>query len=134
MQQRLISRHPIVCLNGMETSPEEPPPSGAAPEDLYREAGKMFGNGQGLAFQYGDGHCDVLFCGNSRFSFVGPEARISLRRPTVITAPGQGGAALEEAYARIDSDDPQRDIWVRAHYSYARKIPKHTNGYPARSA
>ena len=122
LQQHVISRHPIVCLNGTETSPEEPTTSEATPEHLYREAKKMLGNGQGLAFQYGDGRCDVLFCGNSRFSFVEPDARIFLRRPTVITAPGQGGAALEEAYARIESDNPQRDIWVRAHYSYARKL------------
>ena len=80
----------------------------------------MFENGHGLAYRFGDGACGVLFCGNSRLSFAG--TGISLRQPSVITAPGQGGIALEDAYARIDSDDPHRDIWVRTHYSYARNI------------
>lgn len=122
MQQHLIAQHPLMCLNGKEIQHVAEALHKATPVQIFREACKMFSNGRGLAFQYGDGACGVLFCGDSRLSFVETGTGIPIRKPTVITAPGQGGVASEAAYGRIDSDNPQRDIWVRTHYSYSRKV------------
>ena len=120
-QRHLISRHPLMCLNGTEAEAEKTVPKGE-PVNLYRQAEQMSGTGRGLVFQYGDGRCGVLFCGNSNFSFATAEAGVTLSQPTVVAAPGQGGPALESAYGRITSLAPKRDIWVRTHYSHARKI------------
>jgi hypothetical protein len=130
-QYHLIPRHPVMCLNGTETDLREPA-AAADPEHLYREAGKLFGNGRGLVFLYGDGRCGTLFCGNSQLLFAGTGNGIPLRRPTVITAPGQGAVSLEEAYARIRSDAPEKNFWVRAHYSHARKVSEAYKQLPNR--
>ncbi|MBG0791516.1 MAG: hypothetical protein H0S80_13570 [Desulfovibrionaceae bacterium] len=120
-QRNLVARHPIMCLNGVEAFPGA---SGldATPLRLFRQAGRMSGSGRGLVFQYGDGRCGALFCGNSRLAFAAHGLSVTLCHPTVIAAPGQGGTALDAAYGRIVSLDPHRDIWVRTHFSYARKI------------
>lgn len=117
----LIPRHPLACLNGEEAVPERHTAAGIRPKHLYREGAGLTSGGRGLVFQYGDAECTALFCGESPLLFAG-EGGIALGKPSVITAPGHGNASLEAAYGRIRSNDPDRDVWVRSHYSHARKV------------
>lgn len=125
---KIIPRHPFVCLNGKEVTSENDSPNTTPPERIYREAACMSSKGRGLVYQFGSGECSALFCGDSKFAFLGRSDTVSLNIPTVITAPNQGGPYSDDAYSRIKSEHPERDIWVRTHYSYKRQISDRFKG------
>jgi len=123
LTEHLVSGHPIKCLNGADVS-ESIKGRGLAntPEDIMKLIKRYAGHRQSLVYQYGDSNCSVLLCGDSRFGFVGNGKNFNLDRPTVVLAPRQGNKTNERAYSRIQSKIPEQDIWVRSHYSYARKV------------
>lgn len=118
----LIPRHPIKCVNGhvADSLPALSPLS--APEDILRQTRRVTGHKESLVYQYGDKNCGVLLCSDSRMPFLGNEETLHLDRPTIIASPRQGGVPPERAYSHIRSTNASRDVWVRAHYSTARKI------------
>jgi len=122
LEDHFVPRHPLKCLNGVEIIrlPELVPVS--TPEMIFKETRRMVGQSEGLAFQYGDAQCGVLFCGDTEMAFLGRGQSLTLDRPTVIAAPRQGNSSSDQAYARIVSRNSSRDIWVRSHFSHARKV------------
>jgi len=122
LEDHLVPKHPLKCLNGIEVSPLSGVVPLVSPERLFRETRGLTGRSEGLVFQYGDRGCGVLFCGDTKMNFLGSEQPVILDRPTVIAAPRQGNCSSDVAYARIESQEPERDMWVRSHFSYARKV------------
>lgn len=122
LEEHLVPRHPFVCLNGRERVVRDAPPGEVTPDLLFRESAQMVGNGRNLVFRYGDGRCGALFCGDARKPFSGRAEPVTLAHPTVVTAPGQGTPSADRIYTCIESDDPAHVVWVRSHYSYARKV------------
>ena len=122
LETTLVPRHPIKCVNGIEVSPLEGLAPTATPQALLNEAQFLSAHRNGLVFQYGDPDCSVLFCSDTRMSFLPQNHKFQLDRPTVITAPRQGTCSSERAYNFIASTNPRRDVWVRSHYSNARKV------------
>lgn len=118
----LIPRHPFKCLNGIEALPAEFLPKECLPKDIFHYSQNEIRKKEGLTFRYGDGQCGVLFCGDTRLSFLGKQGKIQTDRPMVIAAPRQGYCSADRSYKRIISYNPNRDVWVRSHYSYARKV------------
>lgn len=130
LTDKLVPRHPLKCLNGVEVKTVAELPPTALPDEIFRQADTDVRTKEGLTFQYGDALCSVLLCGDTRFSFLGRHNTITLDRPTAIAAPRQGYCSADPAYGRIVSTDPSRDIWVRSHYSYARKVSPHYKDMP----
>lgn len=118
----LIPRHPIMCLNGVEVDPRQELPKKVAPATIYQLARDLSAHKNSLVFQYGDIGCSALFCSDSRMMFLERNEKLNLDRPTIITAPRQGTTSGERAFAHITSVAPDNDIWVRSHYSNARKV------------
>jgi len=121
-EDNLIARNPLKCINGIEVSPLSDLEPITTPKMLALQTQKMAARKNGLVFQYGDAKCGVLFCGDTRMNFLEKTERISLDRPTVIAAPRQGSSAADRAYDFIHSQHPTLDVWVRSHFSNARKI------------
>jgi hypothetical protein len=121
-EDHFVSRHPFKCHNGQEGSLLPQLASVSSPEMILKELERMGGRNEGLVFQYGDARCGALFCGDTKMNFLGKGHSVLLDCPTVVTAPGQGNSSFDSAYARIVSRDSSRDIWVRSHFSYARKV------------
>lgn len=122
LEDALIPRHPIKCLNGYIANDLSGMPESVTPRDLVKQTRSITGHRDGLVYQYGDGKCSVLLCGDSKLPFFRRKEAVRLDRPTVIAAPRQGGPATERAYAHIRSSRPEKDVWVRTHYSTARQI------------
>lgn len=121
-KDHLISRHNVKCLNGFEPPTLPRLGSSTSARSLLERAKRMAGHKEGLVFQYGERACSVLFCSDTRMSFLNKGQAIRLDRPTVVTAPRQGSVAADRAYDHIISDNPAMDYWVRAHFSNARKM------------
>ncbi|WP_338668487.1 hypothetical protein [Pseudodesulfovibrio methanolicus] len=122
LEEHLVSRHPVMCLNGLSV-PEAPGPSGRVSASvLFQAVRRLHAPAGGLVFRYGDADCGALVCGDSTLAFLGRRTVLPLTRPTVIAAPQQGGLGAEEVYTRVRSVDPAGDVWVRSHGSYARRV------------
>ena len=124
VEEALVPRHPLRCVNGIEVSPLENSSIDSSASGLYQQTKKIISNNKSLVFQYGDRECSVLFCSDTRLHFLNMNEIIHLDRPTIITAPRQGNPSAERTYAHIESASPKRDIWVRTHQSSAHKIAK----------
>ncbi|WP_319469435.1 hypothetical protein [uncultured Pseudodesulfovibrio sp.] len=122
LEEELVPRHPMRCLNGIETEPLEGIAGTVVPSDLLRDAGRFSGVREGLVFQYGDADCGALMCGDGKMRFLGRSDLLRLDRPTVITAPCRGSVVADRAYPYIRSLDPTRDVWVRGALSSGLKI------------
>lgn len=122
LEEQLVPRHHFKCLNGIETEPGKGIPESASAKLVHSAALRCLSSGEGLVFQYGDSECGALFCGESRFSFLGKRESVVLTRPTVIAAPAQGTVSCERAFNHIESSGLGETVWVRSHVSYARKI------------
>ncbi|WP_319583017.1 hypothetical protein [uncultured Pseudodesulfovibrio sp.] len=122
LEQHLVPRHPVMCLNGVPVAGEFGQPGRATAADLFQAVRRLMAPGNGLAFRYGDADCGALVCGESALAFMGRRAVLPLNRPTVITAPQQGGLGGEQAYGRVRSAAPEGDIWVRSHHSFTRRV------------
>ena len=122
LEDRLVPRHPFRCLNGLEVGGRRRRSGPLGAMEVFEVAAALSGPDRGLVFRYGDAQCGVLFCGNTRLSFLDRDARLSLRRPTVVAAPQRGEVEAEEAYGRIASRTPGNHVWVRGHLSFARKV------------
>jgi hypothetical protein len=118
----LIANHPVKCLNGVPSAPMNDEKQTTTPEHILMVATRFSGHRRSLVYQYGNANGSALICGDSKFTFMGRGRRFTLNCPTVVLAPRQGGPSAECAYPHIHSLKPQKDIWVRSHYSYARKI------------
>lgn len=122
LEEHFMPLHPLMCLNGV------PAPEGArktlpaSAGTVFRAARALAAPGDGLVFRYGSGRCGALFCSDSSMTFLGRSNVLPVDRPTVISAPQLGGVGRDEAYARIVSDNPGKDVWVRSHVSFARKV------------
>ena len=121
LADHLVARHPIKCLNGVESFPLQGLAPEAGPEAILGVASKMAAADGGLVFQYGEARCGALFCGDTRMGFLDRGHALRLDRPTAITAPGRGGCRTEQAYSHIQSDDPSADVWVRGFLPPSRK-------------
>ncbi|MGE4422629.1 MAG: hypothetical protein AB7D39_10045 [Pseudodesulfovibrio sp.] len=122
LEEHLVPRHPVMCLNGLPAPDAPGSPDRVSAACLFQTVRRLNAPGTGLAFRYGNADCGALICGNSTLAFLGRRAFLPLTRPTVITAPQQGGLGGEEAYGRIRSVDPSADVWVRSHDSHARRV------------
>jgi hypothetical protein len=122
LEGHLVSRHPVMCLNGLPV-PGEPGPAGSVSAvELFQAVRRLSSPGSGLAFRFGDADCGALVCGNSALAFLGRRHVLALNRPTVVAAPQQGGLGAEQAYGRVRSAAPERDVWVRSHAAFARRV------------
>jgi hypothetical protein len=122
LEEYFIPRHPFMCLNGVEVSPLLGLSRRITANRMFQATRNLARQSDGLVFQYGDGNCGILFCGDTKMAFLNSGQVLTLDRPTVITAPRQGNCSSDQAYGRIVSKDPNYDVWVRSHYSYARKV------------
>ena len=122
LEDYLVPRHPFKIVNGVEVRSWEGVPRIVTPENLLAAACRPFRKGKGLVLRYGDASCGVLFCGDTTLSFLNRHHSLLLDQPTVIAAPRQGGASADQAYKYILSVNPDNNIWVRSHYSYACKV------------
>jgi len=118
----LIPQHPIKCINGHISDNLSRLPAFSTPQTILQQARRLSGHKEELVYQYGDKNCSVLFCSDTRMPFFSKGEALHLDRPTIITAPRQGGLPSERAYAHIRSADTSKDIWVRAHFSNTRHI------------
>lgn len=121
-QSGLVARHPIKCLNGVETDPLAGLPERVGPETLLRRVQRLADPDNGLVFVYGDAGCGALFCGDSRLRFLGRGETLRLDRPTVVAAPRRGSVTADRAYGSIVSGDSGRDVWVRGFLPASRKV------------
>ncbi|QJB56210.1 hypothetical protein [Pseudodesulfovibrio sp. zrk46] len=117
-----LSRVPVKCINGCPAEDRYTLPDLMSPKEILEQARQTIDFRNGLVYQYGNRDCGVLLCGDTRLPFLGNGEALVLDRPTIIAAPRQGGPSTERAYAHIHADDPNRNIWVRTHYSTARKV------------
>ncbi len=108
----LVPRHPFKIVNGVEVKSWERVPQIVTPEILLSAAYRPFCKGKGLVLRYGD----------TTLSFLNRHRSLTLDLPTVVAAPRQGGASADQAYKHILSVNPENNIWVRSHYSYACKV------------
>ncbi|MDC0336447.1 hypothetical protein OAN24_06110, partial [Pseudodesulfovibrio sp.] len=122
LEEHLVPRHPVRCINGVEVNPLIGLAPTAAPQTILHEARALSGHREGLVFQYGDSDCSVLFCSDTRMTFLNKIQRLELDRPTVITAPRQGSYIADRAYNHIESSVPKKNIWVRTHNPGMRKV------------
>ncbi|NDV18096.1 hypothetical protein GO013_01520 [Pseudodesulfovibrio sp. JC047] len=122
LENSLVARHPFKIVNGIEITSWETVPKTVSPETLFSAASRPFGRGKGLVLRYGDAECGALFCGDTTLSFLNKNNALLLNQPTVIAAPRQGGISADHAYKYILSVNPENNIWVRSHYSYACKV------------
>lgn len=122
MVEHLVARHPLKCLNGVESAPLAGLARIAGPETILSLAGEMAQSGSGLVFQYGEARCGALFCGDTRMGFLGKGEWLNLDRPTVVAAPGSGSCSLERAYDHITSGAPSADVWVRGFLPKSHKV------------
>ncbi|WP_272700960.1 hypothetical protein [Desulfovibrio sp. Fe33] len=122
LEEHLVARHPVMCLNGVEAREIRTEPLRVSASAMLQAARRISISGNGLVFRYGDADCGVLVCGSSRLSFLGRRGFLSLARPTVIAAPQQGDSGGEGAYGRIRSADPGADVWVRANGFRSRRV------------
>ncbi|WFS62544.1 hypothetical protein LF599_18105 [Pseudodesulfovibrio thermohalotolerans] len=122
LEEHLVPRHPVMCLNGVEAADRGAEPRRMSAASLLQAARRISVPGAGLVFRYGDADCGVLVCGNSRLSFLGRRGVLPLARPTVITAPQLGSPGGEGAYGRVRSADPGADAWVRAKCFRSRRV------------
>lgn len=132
LEEHLVSRHPVMCLNGLPVSGEPGPAGGVSAVDMFQAVRRLAAPGSGLVFRYGDADCGALVCGNSTLAFLGRRQVLPLTRPTVVTAPQQGGLGGEQAYGRVRSTAPERDVWVRSHASFARRAAEGFRQKPVR--
>ncbi len=122
MAAHLVSRHPMKCLNGVETTPLPGLPRQVRPEMILNLAAELTMPGNSLTFQYGEAQCGVLFCGDTRMHFVDKGEVLCLDRPTVITAPDRGSCRSERAYRHVVSNDPSANVWVRGFLPHSCKV------------
>jgi hypothetical protein len=122
LESNLIPRHPIKCLNGVESEPLSGLPEISTPVMLAQRLARMADPDNGLVFLYGDASCGALFCGDTRMMFLGPDEAVRLDRPTVIAAPRRGASSADRAYASIVSGDAGRDVWVRGFLPSSWKV------------
>ncbi|EGB15048.1 hypothetical protein DND132_1842 [Pseudodesulfovibrio mercurii] len=135
LEERLVPRHPVMCLNGLPvpegregvSDPVRPGRGEGAPARVsapavFQAVRRLGASASGLVFRYGDAECGALLCGESKLSFLGRRGTLALTRPTVVAAPQLGGLGGEEAYGRIRSVAPEADVWVRSHGSHARRV------------
>ncbi len=71
LEEELVPRHPLRCLNGVETEPLKGMKGKVVSSDLLRDAGRFSGVREGLVFQYGDADCGALLCGDGKMRFLG---------------------------------------------------------------
>lgn len=113
-----VGDHPFVCVNGAEVmTPRRMPPTVLA--DMVMEALNLTrANRESRVFRYDDKSCEVLFCADSNFSFVGrmPDAAgaYRLNTPALITAPHHGALANENVYGIVVSEDESTLSWIRS--------------------
>ncbi|MEF2229767.1 MAG: hypothetical protein V3571_02480 [Pseudodesulfovibrio sp.] len=122
LADHLVPRHPLMCLNGVESRPLPGLGHTVRPETILRQAAELAAPGRGLVFRYGEADCGVLFLSNSHLRFLPPGETLRLDRPTVVTAPGRGSCRQEQVYERVLSDSPEVDFWVRGRLPRARKV------------
>ncbi|WP_319541640.1 hypothetical protein [uncultured Pseudodesulfovibrio sp.] len=122
LEDSFVPRHPFKIVNGVEVRSWEGLPPRVTPENLLSAACCPFAKGKGLVLRYGDGCCGALFCGDTTLSFLNRRRSLMLDHPTVVTAPRQGGSSADQAYKYILSVNPEKNVWVRSHYSYACKV------------
>nr|WP_287411315.1 hypothetical protein [Pseudodesulfovibrio sp.] len=122
LEEHLVPRHPFKMVNGVEVKFWEGVPQIVTPEILLSAAYRPFCKGKGLVLRYGDASCGALFCGDTTLSFLNKHRSLLLDQPTVVAAPRQGGASADQAYKYILSVNPENNVWVRSHYSYACKV------------
>jgi hypothetical protein len=132
LEEHLVSRHPVMCLNGLPVSGASGPAGSMTVGELFQAVRRLNAPGSGLAFRYGDAKCGALICGNSALAFLGKRTVLPLTRPTVITAPQQGGLGGEQAYGRVRSMVPGDNVWVRSHASFARRVAEGFRRQPVR--
>lgn len=121
MEEQLVPRHPMQCINGIAVAPDAVRHVPPTPESILRLARSLHNRKRSLVFRYGDRHCGVLFCSDTRLRFL-ERHPLMVDRPTVITAPRQGNVACAQAYERILTVNGADVIWVRAHSPGSRKI------------
>lgn len=121
-QSGLVARHPIKCLNGVETAPLAGLPERVGPETLLHRVERLADPDNGLVFVYGDAGCGALFCGDTRLMFLSRGETLRLDRPTVVAAPRRGSVTADRAYGAIVSGDSGRDVWVRGFLPASRKV------------
>lgn len=121
-QDHLISGHPVKCINGSESNATNAPHPAATADAIFCMTKRFAGHHRSHVYQYGNAKCSVLICGDSKFTFMGKDGVFELTTPTVVAAPRQGNLATEKAYRHISSKAPEKDLWVRSHYSYSRKV------------
>lgn len=122
MTAHLVSRHPIKCLNGVESTPLPGLPREVRPEMILDLTSELTKPGSSLTFQYGEADCGVLFCGDTRMHFLDKGEMLCLDRPTVITAPDRGSCRSERAYRHVTSNDPSANAWVRGFLPHSCKV------------
>lgn len=132
LEEHLVPRHPVMCLNGLSVPEESRPAGRGSAAALFQAVRRLNAPAAGLVYRYGDAHCGALLCGNSALAFLGRRAVLSLTQPTVIAAPQQGGLGGEQAYGRVRSVDPAGDVWVRSHGSFARRVAEGFRRQPVR--
>ncbi|WP_285906745.1 hypothetical protein [Pseudodesulfovibrio pelocollis] len=124
LEDRLVPRHPVKCLNGVEVSPLADLPVEVSPAGLARRVRRLTEPDNSLVFVYGDARCGALLCGGTRLRFLDSSESVRLDRPTVVAAPRRGAATAERAYPFIVSGDPWRDVWVRGYLPPTRKVAR----------
>lgn len=132
MEEHFVPLHPLMCLNGVPAPEGERKVLPASAGTVFRAARRLSGPGSGLVFRYGSGRCGALFCSDSSMAFLGRGNALPVDRPTVISAPQLGGVGNDDAYARIASRNPGKDVWVRSHVSFARKVSEEFRRLPVK--
>jgi hypothetical protein len=132
LEELLVPRHPVMCLNGQTASGGSAPAGRVSAAGLFQAVRRLNAPATGLVFRYGDADCGALICGNSALGFLGRRTVLPLTRPTVITAPQQGGLGGEQAYGRVGASALGGDVWVRSYVAFARRVADGFRRQPVR--
>lgn len=116
----LVPHSRMRCLNGLEVSPRTQV-NQSSPGNLVSRVMDGADDRNCLVFRYGEAGGAVLFCSDSSMPFLGPQNRLELDRPTIITAPRHGSTACDRVYPLIVAENPQQNVWVRSFINGQRK-------------
>jgi hypothetical protein len=109
-----------LCANGDELGPSWLPAcSSADPGDLFTALALTQANAESLVFHHVGCHCEVLFCADSGFGWLGT-AQFGLSSPAVVTAPHHGSCDRDNARVYRMVQGPCIH-WVRTHHRSVRR-------------
>lgn len=111
----IVTNHRIRCVNGQEVSK---PLSVCTNLESLQYLTKV--NRESRVFHYDDGICEILFCGDSNFSFFKKTSNSNmiykLIKPGIVTAPHHGSKDNTDVYEIVTHASGRCDnlIWVRS--------------------